>query len=176
MEIVRIFADRLAAFRFATGQPDEFSKLFSQWQDPQYLYDFFTEHVEDLQSGFYGPVSLQTAIRRTREEARRLEQELQRLAAGNDNLDSIFVPLKPTEPRELPRSKATGDNQRSWLRIYAIKVESNVYVITGGAIKLTDAMQDRKHTQEEFNKLGRCRDFLREQGITDVEGLSELII
>lgn len=177
MEIVRIFADRLTSFRYGTDQPDEFSRLFSQWQDPEFLYAFFTEHIEDLQSGFFGTVSLQTAIIRTRNEARWLEQALLQLAAGeHDNLDSVFVPLQQTEPIELTRSKATGHNQRSWLRIYAIKLQANVYAVTGGAIKLTRTMQERAHTQQELNKLNRCRDYLREQGISDIDGLSELVI
>ncbi len=87
MEIVSIFADQLTSFRYGTDQPDEFSRLFSQWQDPEFLYEFFTEHAEDLQSGFFGAVSLQTAIRQTRDEARRLEAKLLQLASGTpDNL------------------------------------------------------------------------------------------
>lgn len=177
MEIVRIFAVQLTAFRYGTDQPDEFSRLFSQWQDPQFLHDFFTEHIEDLQSGFFGAISLQTAIKQTRDEARRLERTLFQLASGTrDNLDSIFIPLKLDEPIELTRSKAKGDTQRSWLRIYAIKVQSNTYIVTGGAIKLTRAMQDRDHTKMELKKIERCKDFLHEQGITDIEGLTELFI
>lgn len=177
MDIVSIFADQLTAFRYDTDQPDEFSRLFAQWQDPEYLYGFFTAHIDDLQSGFFGTISLQTAIRRTRDEARRLEQALQHLtAASHDHLDSVFAPLQPKEPIELTRSKATGDNQRSWIRVYAIKLQANAYVVTGGAIKLTAAMQDREHTRHELGKLNRCKDYLREQGITDIEGLSELII
>lgn len=177
MEIVRIFADQLTSFRYDTDQPDEFSRLFSQWQDPEFLYNFFTEHIEDLQSGFFGTVSLPTAIRRTRDEARKLEHMLLQLAIGkHDDLDSIFLPLTLEEPIELTRSKAKGDTQRSWLRIYAIKLQSNVYVVTGGSIKLTRGMQDRNHTMLELRKFERCKDFLHEQGVTDIEGLSELIL
>jgi hypothetical protein len=177
MEIVRIFADRLTSFHYGTDQPDEFSRLFQQWQDPEFLVQFFNEHIEDLQSGFFGAVSPQTAIKRTRDEARRLEKKLQQLATGSPvNLDSLFAPLQQTEPIEFTRSKAKGDNQRSWLRLYAIKLESNVYVVTGGTIKLTAAMQDREHTRHELSQLTRCRDYLREQGITDIEGLTELIV
>lgn len=177
MEIVRTFADQLTSFRYGTDQPDEFSRLFSQWQDPEFLYAFFNEHIEDLQSGFFGSISLPTAVRQTRDEARRLERSLLHLAAGTpDNLDTLFTPLKPEEPLELPRSKAKGDKQKSWLRVYAIKLQSGVYVVTGGAIKLTRTMQDREHTRLELKKLERCRDFLREHGIIDIEGLSELSI
>lgn len=69
---------------------------------------------------------------------------------------------------ELTREKARNwDRKRhaSWLRIYAIRVEPNVYIITGGAIKLTAKMQDREHTQRELDKLNACRDFLRINGI-----------
>ncbi len=177
MEIVSIFANQLTAFRYGTDQPDEFARLFDQWQDPEYLYEFFTEHIEDLQSGFFGAVSLSTAISQTRDEAMRLERKLLQLASGKfDDLDSIFEPLRLEEPVELARSKAKGEKPKSWLRIYAIKLETNAYVVTGGAIKLTRSMQDRKHTVEELKKFERCKDFLREQGISDIDGLSELIL
>ena len=41
----------------------------------------------------------------------------------------------------------------SWLRIYAIKLEPGIYVITGGAIKLTRTMQEREHTLLELDKM-----------------------
>lgn len=177
MEIVRIFANQLTSFQYDTEQSDEFTRLFRQWQDPVFLYEFFTEHIEDLQSGFFGTVSLQTAISQTRQEARRLELALMQLAKpSNTKLDSIFVPLKSDEPLELTRTKAKGHNQKSWLRIYAIKLESNVYIVTGGAIKLTRSMQDGEHTKRELQKFERCKDFLREKGIIDIEGLKELSI
>lgn len=177
MEIVRIFADQLTSFRYDTDRPDEFSRLFSQWQDPEFLYEFFTEHIDDLQSGFFGPISLQTAIRQTRDEARRLEGKLLQLAQGKpDSLDSIFEPLRLEEPIELTRSKAKGDKPKSWLRVYAIKLQSNIYVVTGGAIKLTRRMQEREHTKLELRKFERCKAYLHEQGITDIDGLSELIL
>jgi hypothetical protein len=177
MEIVRIFTNQLTSFRYDADQPDEFSRLFSQWQDPEFLYKFFTEHIEDLQSGFFGSISWQTAIRQTRDEARKLERRLLQLAIDTPvNLDSIFQPLKLEEPVELTRSKAKGDRPKTWLRIYAIKLQTNVYVVTGGAIKLTRSMQDREHTELELRKFDRCQDFLREQGIIDIDGLSELIM
>ena len=55
----------------------------------------------------------------------------------------------------------------SWLRIYAIRIEPNVYIVTGGAIKLTATMQEREHTQKELDKLNTCRDFLKQNGVFD---------
>lgn len=177
MEIVSIFEDQLSAFRYQKEQPDEFSRLFKDWQDPEYLFRFFSEHSEDLQSGFYGNISLQTAIMQTRDDAKTMEKNLLQLI-GNESksLDLIFEPLRLEEPIEYARSKAKGEKSKSWLRVYAIKVEANVYVVTGGAIKLTRSMQQRKHTYEELLKIDRCKNFLRELGILDLGGLKELIL
>ena len=37
-------------------------------------------------------------------------------------------------------------NRQSWLRLYAIKMNVGIYIITGGAIKHTRTMQEREHT------------------------------
>lgn len=177
MEIVRIFADRLNAFQYDTEDSDEFKRLFSLWQDPEFLEAFFTEHIRDLQSGFFGSITKEKAITSTRTEAIRLERTLKKLSENpQESLDNIFKPLNTLESEEFTRSKAKGDNYKSWLRIYAIKIEDNVYVVTGGAIKLTRTMQEREHTNRELEKFKRCIDFLREQGITDIEGIKELSI
>lgn len=175
MKIVGIFADQLTSFHYDGEQLDEFTRLFRLWQDPLYLYNFFTENIDDLQDGFFGTLSITTAIRETRLEARRLEQLFMTQSAGANNLDSIFSPLTQNEPLELTKSKARGDSPKSWLRIYAIKVDANAYIITGGVIKLTRSMQDRNHTAAELTKFKRCLDFLKEEGITDVDGVHELL-
>ncbi len=48
----------------------------------------------------------------------------------------------------------------SWLRIYAIKLEPGIYVITGGAIKLIRTMQEREHTLQELTKMEMVRSHL----------------
>lgn len=68
---------------------------------------------------------------------------------------------------ELTREKARNwnrDRHASWLRVYAIRIETDVYIVTGGAIKLTPSMQDRPHTMLELQKLNKCRDYLKQNG------------
>ena len=75
---------------------------------------------------------------------------------------------------ELTREKARNWNRErhaSWLRVYAIRLEKTVFVITGGAIKLTQTMQERPHTWEELKKMDRCREFLKTNGIFDQDSL-----
>ena len=60
-----------------------------------------------------------------------------------DSLDKLFKPLdnreEPQRPYEFQKLKAKGERRKSMLRLYAVKYR-DWYVITGGAIKLTDQM------------------------------------
>ncbi|MBS7409991.1 MAG: hypothetical protein KIG59_03405, partial [Muribaculaceae bacterium] len=96
-----------------------------------------------------------------------------------EHLDELFKPLDITDvsTHALSREKARNWNRErhaSWLRIYAIRLEPNVYVVTGGAIKLTRTMQEREHTALELQKLNRCKDFLRANGVFDQDSFVEL--
>ena len=66
-----------------------------------------------------------------------------------------------------------GHRHPSWLRIYAIRVELGVYLITGGAIKLTATMGERSHTLAELAKMERVRNYLLDNGVYDLDGLND---
>ena len=53
-------------------------------------------------------------------------------------------------------------------------LEPNIYVVTGGAIKLTRTMQEREHTTIELEKLNRCKAYLQSQGVFDKDSFVEL--
>ena len=96
------------------------------------------------------------------------------------NLDEIFHPLENFRTTEilLGKEKARLKRQErhsSWLRIYAIKLSEGVYVITGGAIKLTLKMEEREHTRQELVKLEKVRSFLLNENIIDDDGFVEYI-
>lgn len=50
------------------------------------------------------------------------------------------------------------------MRLYAIRLDPNLYVITGGAIKLTETMNERDHTKNELQKLEQAAVWLKEIG------------
>ena len=54
--------------------------------------------------------------------------------------------------------------------LYAIKLTPGVYIITGGAIKLTATMQEREHTRKELVKMDKVRRYLLEENIIDDDG------
>lgn len=158
---------------------NEFNRLFINWQDPEYLDGFFSKHIDDLQNGFYN-FSIENAIQKTIDDAYSFQQKLLLTAQkGKDNfyenLQTLFVPLNNYEkeiypPPDCQESKAYA-NFRSWLRIYAIRIEPNVFVITGGAIKLTKTMNEREHLKKELKKLSEIKQFLILEGIIDNDSI-----
>ncbi len=178
MEIVSIFGKNLFAIKYVGEDKDEFSRLFELWQDAEYLEEFFETQKSDLENGFWGTISIENAILDTFEYAQKFENILLELSEKGDSeqiegLEDIFRPLHNSQYQILTLNKSKA--KQTWLRLYALKVEDDVYIITGGAIKLTQKMQDRKHTNLELRKIENCRRFLLDQGIVDVEGVIEEI-
>ena len=59
------------------------------------------------------------------------------------------------------------------MRIYAIKLDNGIYLVTGGAIKLTHLMEERQHTLDELKRMEQVRNYLIDNGVLDVDGLYE---
>ena len=98
----------------------------------------------------------------------------------NANLDEIFRPLENNRTSEMLLGKEKArlrDTQRhaSWLRIYAIKLDPGIYVITGGAIKLTRTMQEREHTLVELARMEKVRCFLLDNDIVDMDSFQDFL-
>ena len=170
--------DHLWAVRFPEKEADELTLLFRKWGDLNYLSDFFLNNLEDLKE-FFHIQRIRNAIQDTLYDADALEKMILEFPA-TENLDNWFRPLSPEFDRamELTREKARNWNRErhaSWLRVYAIRLEKNVFVITGGAIKLTPAMQDRPHTLVELEKMNLCREYLKANDIFDQDSLIEYV-
>ena len=117
------------------------------------------------------------AIEDTIEDSDRLQGIIMDISL-DANLDEIFHPLENFRTsdillgKEKARLKQTV-RHTSWLRIYAIKLSEGVYVITGGAIKLTLKMEEREHTKLELTKMERVRSFLLNENIIDDDSFVE---
>lgn len=168
------------------GSPkNEFKRLFNNWSDVEYLDAFFDKHQSDLKTEFYTDILTENAIERTINEANKLEQKLISIAENgktnnSENLDNLFKPLDNREksvypPPEYQKNKVYGDEYKSWLRIYAIRIEENVFIVTGGAIKLVKNMNEREHLINELKKLDKIKQFLIGEGIIDKEGIVEYL-
>ncbi len=167
---------RLWAVQYDGKEDNCFDELFEQWYDMQWLRTFFKENLADLESYFH-ITDVYQAVMETMEEASRLECLMLDITP-NANLDQLFRHLENSRFSEmaLGKEKAKGDGLRrhpSWLRIYAIKVEDGVYVVTGGAIKLTATMEERSHTLSELAKLEMVRNYFIDNGVFDKDGLND---
>lgn len=63
-------------------------------------------------------------------------------------------------------------HHKSWLRLYAIKLSVGIYIITGGAIRLTRTMQEREHTLQELEKMEKVRNFLIREQVFDEDSFT----
>ena len=174
IELVRIVPETLWAARFEGIQENEYDRIFDLWNDPEYLDAFFSKHEKDLVKDFYGYCSVSQAVSITLSEADEFERHLLKLAERQDlgrRLGDIFKPLEKTATIKIKneKSKAYGTGSNSWLRTYAVRLNYNFFVISGGAIKLTKTMNEREHLKEELIKLDALVRFLKELNIETVE-------
>ena len=152
--------------------------VFTQWNDTGYLLDFFRKNCDDLVS-YFKITKLEDAIYDTMEDSDALECLILDIEP-EANLDELFRPLENSRTSEmmLSKEKARLKNRpkhASWLRIYAIKLNPGIYVITGGAIKLTRTMQEREHTLKELEKMEKIRQYLVANKVVDDDSFIDFI-
>jgi len=171
MKIVDIFAvvnNNLFSVQYEGEELHEFRRLFAQWNDIEYLRSFLREHSKDLATQFWGEMTVRQAVLNVRRDASRLERKLIELATNgktnkHEALSTLFKPLDDlsTGQTDFAEYKIYGIAKPSMIRLYAIRLENNRFVISGGAIKLIKGM-DRKHLQQELWKLRITRDYCQE--------------
>ena len=171
MEIVRIFGEEnaeegLYALRYKSNQRDEFSRLFDLWNDTEYVFNFCVNNQEDIFSAFQRHLSTEEAVEEIMDEAMLLEQQLFDYTA-EIRLQELFKPLSNNEYTLYPLQKSKASVafrkiRRPKLRIYAIRLAPNLFIITGGSIKLTATMNDRPHLLAELKKLDLVKNWLTE--------------
>ncbi|MEX0778774.1 MAG: hypothetical protein WD491_11465 [Balneolales bacterium] len=165
MKIVPILKKFSSIYAVVFNGDDELNKAFDLWNDVEYLTAFFEKNKHDLNLYGAGISQIDTAVEKTLLEAEMLENRILRIVeTAGESFDKFFKPLDRVVPIH-QKSKAYGLKRRSWLRLYAVRINPDLYVISGSAIKLTQKMQDRVHTSKELVKLNRVRDYLKEEGL-----------
>ncbi|MCQ2152140.1 MAG: hypothetical protein MJY70_03690 [Bacteroidales bacterium] len=176
MKFVDINGEKIWSVIYDGETVDALTKLFRDWNDLDFLEEFFTKNSGDLAS-YFKITDIDLAIFDTLEDANELRCVILDISPDAD-VDRLFRHLENSRIAEmlLGREKARGRRRAhdSWLRIYALKLERNTYLITGGAIKLTRTMEEREHTLAELRKMEQVRNFLIEQGAIDIDGLKDI--
>jgi hypothetical protein len=172
MEIVNIFAYRLFAFRYDSELDDEYSRLMNLWTDTEYVRDFLIENEQDIPLN----KTKKQFVEYIREDALYIDEQLIKIIQSDgESLSNFFRPLHNSEFHLKVLSLQKG-RQHS-LRLYAVKIDEDTFVITGGAIKLPlhHLMEDRTHTRLELDKLNSAKDYLRKKGIFDDDSFFEFL-
>lgn len=165
MRIVRIFAERLFAIHNENEVENEFDRLMELWTDVSYLYGFAKRNnitnKEDFVEGIL-------------RDAEEIQDYLYQLSNNYDPYGFYFEPLEKAEKKHL-LSLQKGKIRQNKLRYYAIKIDNDCYLITGGAIKMSQRMQDHPDTNNELIKLRKARKHLHNEGVFDTDSFFELL-
>ena len=168
----------LWAVRYDSCLDNVLDTILDQWNDVGWLRSFFKQNMDDLAS-YFKITDVNHAIYDTIEDSDRLQCLIMDISP-DANLDGIFRPLENERISEmlLGKEKARLRNSprhASWLRIYAIKLEPGIYIITGGAIKLTRTMQEREHILVELARMEKVRNFLLDNDIVDLDSFNDYL-
>lgn len=173
MEIVDIFAPSLYAFHFPGEVDNEYDRNIELWTDVSYLKKFAEKYIKDC--------NIKKYIQDRLTDAEQIIDKIELAAQStSDELTVCFQPLDEMEQKKLylpfRKWKIGRKSRTNHLRFYAIKIDADCYVITGGAIKVSQKMQENELTQIELEKLHKCRAFLNENNVFDNDSFQELII
>lgn len=163
-----VYALRFKEESYANSKDNELYKVFRQWQDAEYLFDFFKANKANL-AYFDSRMTATEAMERTLNQShvlfKRLIEALTEAENGNfSKLKALFtnVDVAPHHS-DFVEQKI----KRFWLRLFAVRTDDELYFITGGAIKLTSSLQgddpsNPPQTDKELKKARAVAKYLRE--------------
>jgi hypothetical protein len=166
MKIVSIFADQLFSFHYLEERDDEFERLMNLWTDTSYLHAYAKKNKV---------VDIAEFIDDILQDAEEIQDFLDNIKKNEQPYGFYFEPLQESERKRKILSFQKGKIKRNKLRLYAIKIEKDCFVITGGAIKMSQRMQDHTDTAHELLKLDTARAFLNQNGVFDGDSFFELL-
>lgn len=165
MKIVSIFVDKLFAFIYKGESENELSKLLEKCNDPHWLYEYAKKNGQNVWS-------FTEHVMTCREE---LEKILLQIKDNNVELDDLFTALHAKDWDQGVLIFQKGKLKNNILRLYALKIDSECYVITGGAIKMSQTMQGHPDTAKELEKLANAKAWLKSNGVIDDDSFYEFL-
>lgn len=166
MKIVTIFDDQLFAIHYQNEIENEFDRLLELWTDVSFLIAYAKKNDQKDIAGFVNKILL---------DVEQIQDFLENLNQNNHPFVFYFEPLQNSEQAKI-LAFHKGKIRRNQLRFYAIKIDENCFLITGGAIKMSQKMNEHPDTLNELNKLIKVRAYLQANGVFDDASFFELII
>lgn len=166
MKIVRIFADQLFAFQYEGEVDNEYDRLMELWTDISFLRAYAKAN---------NIINVKKFVNTILQDAEDIQDFLENINQNKEPYGFYFEPLQNSERNKILAFQK-GKIKENILRYYAIKLDDNCFVITGGAIKMSQTMQEHPATDNELKKLEKARAFLKENGVFDEDSFFELLI
>lgn len=153
------------SFHYENEADNEYDRLMDLWTDVAYLREYaimnnvsnVNEFIEDILH-----------------DAEQIQDFLENINQNKHPYGFYFEPLQDSERTKM-LALQKGKIRQNQLRLYAIKLDDNCFVITGGAIKMSQKMEDHPDTANELTKLKRARTYLNQNGVFDQDSFFELI-
>ncbi len=183
MEIIEVIPPYLYSVKYDEESLDEYHRIFRDWSDVNLLVDFFRLNADYLNQPFWRDCfsEAEDAAKDVIVDANALERYIKQLADNVRNGDkpdfeTYFHPLEGKyiyEWRLIPM-KGYGMGKPTFIRLYAIRMEENCYLLVYGGLKLGDKIQNSPGLKDEvFKRIDRTFAFMKREGITDSEDFKE---
>lgn len=172
LRFVTVIDNALYSIQWTGDDEHSLDAMASALTDVEYIHSYFEDHATGLE--FY-KMSKESAILKTAREANEIVNELYEMAQNSlegiePDLDEVFRPLHRQEAYRHPRYytdyKLNGV-EAPWVRLYAVRLDENMYVITGFGIKLVKQMHEDDLLVLELNKLKDATEYLKLEGLLD---------
>lgn len=168
--------DGLLAIKFDENELNEFEVLFELWNDTEFLMDFCNKNKADIFNGIFKIGNLEAFILAIKAEALELERILHLYASRGQNLngryllENIFQQFHASQTPSTILQQSDVRVNRNYtkvplLRIYALKLGANCFVVTGGAIKIYATTNESFENTKVIARMNSVRDYLREANI-----------
>lgn len=165
MKIVCIFENRLFTFHYEDERDNEYDRLMELWTDVAYLYAYGKKnHIQNIYPFIHDLL----------QDAEQIQDFLESLHQNKQAYGFYFEPLQNSERAKI-LALQKGKIRQNQLRLYAIKIDDDCFVITGGAIKMSQKMEDHPDTAKELIKLTTAKTYLNTQGVFDQDSFYELL-
>lgn len=181
MQAIDIYSPYVYSIQYDGQDQNEFDRLFTEWSDVESVTNFLERNKDYLKTTVWERTpEPESAARQVLDEAGELENLFDKLAENTQkgehpDFDSHFHYLDGKYKYELEYQpmKSYSGGRPPLLRIYAIKMNKNTYLITGGGIKLSDTIQNspglRDHVLQDID---RVQNWLKVNGILDSDDMN----
>lgn len=180
MEIIEIYEPYIYSIKYDSQEENEFDRLLKEWRDLDFIQAFMEANREFLKNKTWNKTPEPfSATRKVLREAEKLDDWFEQLYHNTlkeerPDFDEHFRTLggKYKYEVEFWPSKSYGREYPSFLRIYAIRIAPNTYLITGGGIKLSDSIQNSPGLGNRIlHQIDTVRHYLKDNGIMDSDDL-----